>query len=33
MEEVSRYIKDMVKRRIGWNYQDPAIRDIVVEEW
>jgi len=33
IEEVWRYIKDIVKRRIGWNYRDPAIRQIVVEEW
>ena len=33
IEEVWHYIKDMVKRRIGWNYRDPAIRVIVVEEW
>jgi len=33
IEEVWRHIKDLVKRRIGWNYQDAAIRQIVLEEW
>lgn len=33
IEAVWRHIKDLVKRRIGWDYRDPAIRQIVLEEW
>ncbi|KAG0128259.1 hypothetical protein HOY82DRAFT_489435, partial [Tuber indicum] len=31
--EVWRYIKDRVKRRIGWNYRDAVTREIVIDEW
>lgn len=33
IEVVWRHIIDLVKRRIGWDYRDPAIRQIVLEEW
>ena len=33
IEMVWNYIKVRVKSRIGWNYQDGAIRAIVVDEW
>ena len=33
IELVWNYIKARIKSRIGWNYQDEAIRTIVVDEW
>ena len=33
IELVWSYIKNRVKERIGWNYRDAAIRQIVVDEW
>jgi len=32
IEQVWNYIKGRVKTRIGWNYQDEAIRTIVIDE-
>ena len=33
IELVWNYIKGRIKSQIGWNYQDEAIRAIVVDEW
>jgi len=33
IEQVWNYIKGRVKTRIGWNYQDEAIRTMVMDEW
>lgn len=33
IELVWSFIKSRVKTRIGWNYRDAAIREIVVDEW